>query len=143
MPVFKGVIPEHRDHHPIPGAIEACVARPVSKKERLESAGVRASLHKKWSRSRKIDTWDEKGVREWSDVAKEAQDAGVEVNFGYLFGICVEKNLELPPGHPRRKFKGRVVFQGNRVTNQSWEAAVLQDLGSCPATVEASKTTDF
>ena len=46
MPVFKGIIPEHRDHHPILGAIEACVARPVSKKERLESAGARASLEK-------------------------------------------------------------------------------------------------
>ena len=65
MSVFKGVIPEHRDHHPILGAIEACVARPVSKKERLESAGARASLDKEWSRLRKIDTWDGKGVREW------------------------------------------------------------------------------
>ena len=37
MPVFKGCIPEHRDFHPILGAIEACVARPVSKKERLET----------------------------------------------------------------------------------------------------------
>ena len=46
MPVFKGIIPEHRDHHPILGAFEACVARPVSKKERLESAGARASLEK-------------------------------------------------------------------------------------------------
>ena len=50
MPVFKGIIPEHRDHHPILGAIEACVASPVSKKERLESAGARASLDKEWSR---------------------------------------------------------------------------------------------
>ena len=41
MPVFKGVIPEHRDHRLILGAIEACVARPVSKMERLESAGTR------------------------------------------------------------------------------------------------------
>ena len=24
MPVFKGAIPEHRDHHPILGANEAC-----------------------------------------------------------------------------------------------------------------------
>ena len=32
---------------------------------------------------------------------------------GYLFGICVEKNAELDPS--LRKFKGRVVFQGNQV----------------------------
>eukprot|EP00972_Heterocapsa_arctica_P086558 12759454-Heterocapsa_arctica.AAC.1 len=45
--------------------------------------------------------------------------------------MCVEKNSELPEGHPKRKFTGRVVFQGNRVTNQNWEAAIFQDLGSC------------
>ena len=60
-----------------------------------------------------------------------------------FFGICVEKNSEFPPGHPKRKVKGRVVFQGNRVTNQNWEAAIFQDLGSCPATMEASKADDF
>ena len=96
-----------------------------------------------WDRLRSKVVWDENIVREWSDVAKEAQDAGVEVNFGYLFGICVEKNSELPLGHLKRKFKGRVVFQGNRVTNQNWEAAIFQNQGSCPATMEASKTADF
>eukprot|EP00972_Heterocapsa_arctica_P062250 9176967-Heterocapsa_arctica.AAC.1 len=44
---------------------------------------------------------------------------------------CVSRRThELPAGHPKRKFKGRVVFQGNRVTNQNWEAAIFQDLGS-------------
>ena len=57
-----------------------------------------------WDRLRSKVVWDESIVREWSDVAKEAQDAGIEINFGYLFGICVEKNFELPPGHPKRKF---------------------------------------
>ena len=63
MPAFKGIILEHRDRHPILGAIEACVARPVSKKERLESAGARASLVKEWNRLRKITTWDESRAR--------------------------------------------------------------------------------
>ena len=53
------------------------------------------------------------------------------------------KNSELPEGHAKRKFKGRVVFQGNRVTNQSWEAAIFQDLGSAPSTMDASKAADF
>ena len=87
--------------------------------------------------------WDEDKVREWSDVAREAHKGNYEFNFGYLFGICVEKNSELPPLHPKRKFKGRVVFQGNRITNQNWEAAIFQDMGSCPATMEASKAADF
>ena len=56
-----------------------------------------------------------------------------------LFGIMVEKGSELAKGDARRKYKYRVVFQGNRVINQNWEAALFQDLGSSPATMEASK----
>ena len=59
---------------------------------------------------------------------------------GYLFGICVEKNSEL--GASQRKFKYRVVFQGNRVIDQNYEAAIFQDLGSTPATLEASRVAD-
>ena len=81
-------------------------------------------------RLRDKSVWDESTVKEWSHVAHEAQQNGSEVNFGYLFAMCVEKNSELPDGHPKRKFKGRVVFQGNRVTNQNWEAAIFPDLGS-------------
>ena len=60
---------------------------------------------------------------------------------GYLFGICVEKNSDLSAEY--RKYKGRVVFQGNKVINQNYESAIFQDLGSAPATMEASKTADF
>ena len=123
--------------------MNARVARPVGKKELLQSKGAHASMKAEWGRLRSKVVWDENIVREWSDLAKEAQDAGIEVYFSYLFGICAEKNSELLPGHPKRKFKGRVVFQGNRVTNQNWEAAIFQDLGSCPATMEAAKTADF
>jgi len=61
---------------------------------------------------------------------------------GMQFGFVVEKNPDLPAGDPRRKFKGRVVFQGNNVVNQNWEAAMLQDLGNAPATMEASRIAD-
>ena len=123
--------------------LRACVARPVSRKEVLESPPARAAMKAEWDRLRNKMVWDEDKVREWSDVAREAQRGNVELNFGYLFGICVEKNSELPPLHPKRKFKGRVVFQGNRVTNQNWEAAIFQDMGSSPSTMEASKAADF
>ena len=58
------------------------------------------------------------------------------------FGFVVEKNPDLPKGDPRRKFKGRAVFQGNNVVNQNWEAAMFQDLGNALATMEASRIAD-
>ena len=123
--------------------VNACVARPVSKKELLQSPPAQASMKAEWDRLRNKMVWDEDKIREWSDVAREAQRGNYELNFGYFFGICVEKNSELPPLHPKRKLKGRVVFQGNRVTNQNWEAAIFRDMGSCLATVEAPKAADF
>ena len=35
------------------------------------------------------------------------------------------------------------MFQGNRVVDQNYDAALFQDLGSAPATMEASKAADF
>ena len=38
-----------------------------------------------------------------------------------------------------KKYKGRVVFQGNRVVDQNMDEPQFQDLGSAPATVEATR----
>ena len=96
-----------------------------------------------WQRLRDQLVWDEEEVREWDDVRREDQEGGFEVHMGYLLGICVEKNSELSLDNPVRKFKGRVVFQGDRVVDQNYDAAMFQDLGSAPATMEAAKVGDF
>ena len=44
---------------------------------------------------------------------------------------------------PNKKSMGRVVFQGNRVVGQNYDAATVKDLGSQPATMEASKAADL
>ena len=59
-----------------------------------------------------------------------------------IFGFVVEKNTDLPTGDPRRKSKGRAVFQGNNVKNQNWENAVFSDLGSSPSSMEAGRLVD-
>jgi hypothetical protein len=119
----------------------ALVARPVHKVEIARTPAAQAAMDSEWKRL--IDkVWDVDSVREWCDVAAEASRKKKEVQLGYLFGICVEKNAELPADHPSRKFKGRVVFHGNRVVNQNWEAAVFQDMGKSPATMDASRACD-
>ena len=59
-----------------------------------------------------------------------------------MFGFVVEKNTDLPPGDPRRKFKGRVGFQCNNGKNQNRENAVFSDLGSSPSSMEAGRLVD-
>ena len=140
MPTTAAAEP-HRPKLGLRRPINACVARAVSKKERMQDndAGQRArtAMIDEWRRLRQKGTWDTK-VREWSTVAAEAKALNQEVHFGYLLGLCFEKGSELPENHRDRKMKGRVVYQGNRVVNQNWEAALFQDLGSSLATPEAS-----
>eukprot|EP00974_Lingulodinium_polyedra_P012001 1158757-Lingulodinium_polyedra.AAC.1 len=59
---------------------------------------------------------------------------------GYLFGICVDKNSEQEAAN--RKYKYRVVFQGNPVVDQNYDAVVFRDLGSAPAILEGSRAAD-
>ena len=101
------------------------------------------AMEKELNRLRDKGVWDEAHPREWDEVRREAQANGEDVHMGYIFGICVEKNSELEDGNPLKKYKGRFVFQGNRVVDQNYGAAMFQDLGSAPATMEASKAADF
>ena len=59
-----------------------------------------------------------------------------------MFGICVEKGSELPTGDKGRKYKGRFVFGGDFVKDEWFQDGVFIDLGSSPATLEASKILD-
>jgi hypothetical protein len=120
----------------------AAVARPVSKKEVRENPKADAAVLKEWTALRKAGCWDETKVREWSDVANEARQNNQKTHVGRIFEICVEKNSELAPDNPARKFKGRVVFQGNQVKDENWDVALFQELGSAPATLEAGKACD-
>ena len=60
-----------------------------------------------------------------------------------MFEIRVEKNHELPEDDPRIKHKGRIVFSGDRVKDQIYEAAMFKEMCSCPATMETAKCADF
>ena len=139
---------DHRVKRPLGNlGIPACVARPVSKKEIaenlvLKSGSCKEALDKEWNRLRNKKVWDEGSVRTWKDVIHSARRDKRTIHLGRMFGIMVEKNHELPKDDPNRKYKYRVVFQGNNVFDQDYEAAIFQDLGSSPASMEASKNID-
>ena len=89
-------------HSPI---MNACVARPVGKKEIAQEPKAKKAVDAEWQRLRDIHTWNEGAVREWQDVARECHRKGTKAHVGRLFNICVEKNSELAP--ELRKYKGR------------------------------------
>ena len=98
-------------------------------------------MNTEWKRLSDNRVWDEAHPREWNDVRREANESGERIHMGVMFDVCVEKNSEMAP--EKRTYKGRAVFQGNVVVAQNCDAAMLRDLGSQPATMEASKAADF
>ena len=117
----------------------AFVARDVPKSEMNASTKALAAKDKEWSKLWVQEVWDEKVVKGWDTVIWEAQEANKYIHIGKLFGICVEKGSELADDDERKKYKYRVVFQGNRVVDQNMNEAQFQDMGSAPATVEAAR----
>ena len=79
-------------------------------------------------------------MREWRDVRREANATGTTAHVGIIFGIVVEKNADLCLLDP--VYKGRAVFQGNNVRDKRGDWATFQELGSCPATMEAARCAD-
>ena len=63
-----------------------------------------------------------------------------EAHVGRLFALCVEEHSELPIS--KRKYKGRVVFQGNQVKDAEGVAAVFAELGTSASLMSASKILD-
>ena len=121
----------------------ATVARPVKSHEVKSNPGAQAAMDKEWASLRELKAWDEKNVREWSEVRNEARNNKERNHVGMIFGFCVEKGSELPQGHSQRKFKGRVVFRGNQVRDEDHYLATFQDMGSAPASMASGKFSDF
>ena len=121
--------------------VNACVARPVDRKERKWNKEARDAVQTEWDKLRAPPggAWDESKPRHLNQLLREAAGQGRTVHWGHVFDICVEKNSELPKTNKLRKYKGRVVFAGNNVKNQNWEAAMFQDLSSCPPAMEAAR----
>ena len=146
MPVVKPSDKDHRTKVPdflLPA--NACAARSVTKSEMLTHPKAKAAMQLEWDRLRAQGdhgVWDESKVMEWDEVKRGAIRDKKTVHLGRIFELCFEKHPELPESNKLRKFKGRVVFQGNEVKDQSWNAAVFQEISSCPATMEAAKAAD-
>ena len=118
------------------------VARLIPKDEASKNPKAKAALDKEWENLRTKGVWDESRVRECKSIVDEARKTGQTFHLGCIFEACYGKGSELPPDDPRRKFKGRTVFQGNNVRDQDSDHALFAEFGSSPASMEAAKLLD-
>eukprot|EP00959_Pyramimonas_sp_CCMP1952_P469706 9495410-Pyramimonas_sp.AAC.1 len=79
-------------------------------------------------------------VAEKDDIESEAIRTGKKVHFFNMLELSSVKHEELLP--KLRKFKGRVVVQGNTGTDETGLAAILRDAASSASQIEASKLCD-
>ena len=152
MPVMHGNAPEpHREKMfrlyweklgEVTDLQLALVARVVSQAEVERTPAAKAAMDKEWQKLVGKSCWLERKVREFQDVTAEAKRSNKKAHFGRIFEICSQKGSELPPGHPDQKWKGRSVFQGNRVQDEHNDHAIFAELGSSPASLEAAKVID-
>ena len=79
-------------------------------------------------------------VREYEIVRKEHQQDGTEAHFGNLLRLCHVKHSELEAIFHR--YKGRVVFRGDDVEDQTTDQAVFSEQGTSASHLCAAKIVD-
>ena len=120
-------------------------AKSITRSEWLKDPRGEAAraVDQEWTSLQDVGVWDMSSVTCWNKVAYKARCENRKLHLGSLFDLCVLKGSELPPGAKGRRHKGRVVFQGNRVTDEQRDHALVQDLGSSPSTMEAAKAANL
>ena len=151
MPVLIGKDEGHRERllpllHKKPLEVSsdmyAVVAKVLSPKEVSTNPAAQAALDKEWQKLVDKGCWVEKKAREYEAVASEAKKDNAKVHFGNIFEIGTLKGAELKEGDPNRKYKGRSVFQGNKVVDENSDHALFAEMSSSPASMEAGKILD-
>ncbi|MDP7499719.1 MAG: reverse transcriptase domain-containing protein, partial [SAR324 cluster bacterium] len=137
-------------HEQMRANIFGMVARSVGRNEMRTHPRAIKAMNEEWDRLRKAGpekkgAWREDLVESWHAVKARFNAMNQAVHVGDLLEVCVQKHSELPDtpeNSEKRKYKGRVVYGGHRVRDQTGQAALFQELHSCPATSTASRVCD-
>ena len=84
--------------------------------------------------------WD--SVREKYEVVEDARVTKKKVHLGSLMTLCHEKNAELFLPEPDKEYKGRIVFRGDNIRDESGYLAVFSEQGTSASHLEAAKFMD-
>ena len=112
---------------------------PVPQAMKIPAA--KAAVDQEWEKLEKILAWDLTKVRSKKEVIDEARTKGAKVHFASVVDICHLKNAELEAKH--QKNKGRVVFRGDIVKDDSGSYAVSTEQGPSASQMTAAKVVDI
>ena len=112
----------------------AAVTKLLSRAEMLADPAALKAVQDEARGLEAAGTWDLESVREYADVKAEAQKSGISVHFGQLMSIASIKFWEL--AKHLQKTKGRIVYRGDCAKDENGAAAVYQELGANPTSVQ-------
>ena len=116
------------------------VHTPISVKKAMNIPAAKAALEKEWTKLESRNAWDLKNPREYYEVRDEATRKGKTVHFGRVHPLMHIKHSELP--EHLQTYKGRIVFAGNRVQDETGYSAVFSEQGTSASHLTAAKFLD-
>ena len=121
----------------------AMVHLPIPMKKAQSIPRARAAVDKEWDALASLPAWDVSKVRPKAQVIAEARKAGRTVHFGSLMDLCHEKGAEFNRPVNEKIYKGRVVFRGDQVRDETGFYAAFSEQSASASHMAAIKFMDF
>ena len=86
--------------------------------------------------------WNLKSVKPRAQVIAEAKAKGEHCHFGSLMDLCHEKSAELDRPDHLKEYKGRGVFRGDQVRDETGHLAVFTEQSASASSMSAAKMLD-
>ena len=97
----------------------------------------KVAVDKEWEKLQKLPEWQVMKVKSRKEVFQKAQKEKRTVHFATLTDLCHLKNSKLEQQF--QKHKGRVVFRGDDVIDDSGSYAVFTEQGSSASKIDGRK----
>merc|ERR1711954_477641 len=135
---------QHQDHTAPKGYASvdqfALVHTPIQIGKAMRIPDAKKAVDDEWNAHEQKKTWNVNKVRPKAEVIAEAEKKKVSVHFGRLMDLCHLKHAELSP--ELQKYKGRVVFRGDQVKDETGYCAVFTEQGASASQMAAAKFLD-
>ncbi|CAE6921679.1 RE1 [Symbiodinium sp. CCMP2592] len=118
-----------------PNHSHAFVTRNLSRKEWTANPKAVEAVKAEAAGLRNNETWDDSTARLLGDLKREARQTNRNVKIADILTLCGEKFSELPEEF--RKFKGRVVYRGDKIYDELGNLVQFTDTATNPTAITA------
>ena len=84
---------------------------------------------------RNNETWDDSTACDPSELKAQARALGIDIKIAELLTLCGIKHAELDVS--QRKYKGRIVYRGDKVLTQDGDVVFFNEVSTTPTTLTA------